>query len=206
MKLSQQDILKLRIPAVILGVVLILMVVLVWLTESHKQDTARKLQIQKEQLIQAEQKFRTSGQEKETIIKYLPEYQHLIDIGFIGQEKRLEWVDSLRRIHKDRKLFNISYSINPQEAYKTSLVPNLGAFTLNRSMMKLELSMLHEGDLLTLVELLAKEQGSPFILSDCELTRIAVVNPNSFAPNMLGLCEIDWLTLREPVRVGALTP
>lgn len=206
MKLSQPDILKLRTPIVILGVVLISMVMLVWLTESHKQDTARKLLIQKEQLTQAEQKFRTSGQEKETIIKYLPEYQRLIDIGFIGQEKRLEWVDSLRRIHKDHKLFNISYSINPQEAYKINLVPNLGAFTLNRSMMKLELSMLHEGDLLTLVELLAKEQGSPFILSDCELTRTAVVNPNSFAPNMLGLCDIDWLTLREPLRVGVLTP
>jgi hypothetical protein len=182
------------------------MALLVWWSEYHKLETKNRLQIQKEQLMQAEQRFRTSGQEKETIIKYLPEYQRLIDIGFIGQEKRLEWVDGLRRIHKDRKLFNISYSINPQETYTIGILPNLGGFTLNRSVMKLELSMLHEGDLVTLVDELRAEQGSPFIVRDCEITRIAAAKPNSFAPNMLGKCEIDWLTLREPVKLGALTP
>jgi hypothetical protein len=196
MKLSQQDILKLKVPTIVLIVVVVLMALLVWWSEYHKLETKNRLQIQKEQLMQAEQRFRTSGQEKETIIKYLPEYQ----------QKRLEWVDGLRRIHKDRKLFNISYSINPQEAYTMGILPNLGGFTLNRSVMKLELSMLHEGDLVTLVDELRAEQGSPFIVRDCEITRIAAAKPNSFAPNMLGKCEIDWLTLREPVKLGALTP
>jgi hypothetical protein len=206
MKLSQQDILKLKVPTIVLIVVVVLMALLVWWSEYHKLETKNRLQIQKEQLMQAEQRFRTSGQEKETIIKYLPEYQRLIDIGFIGQEKRLEWVDGLRRIHKDRKLFNISYSINPQETYTIGILPNLGGFTLNRSVMKLELSMLHEGDLVTLIDELRAGQGSPFIVRDCEITRIAAAKPNSFAPNMLGKCEIDWLTLREPVKLGALTP
>lgn len=206
MKLSPQDILKLKIPTIILIAIVVLVALLGWWSEYHKLETKTRLQIQKEQLMQAEQRFRTSGQEKETIIKYLPEYQRLIDIGFIGQEKRLEWVDGLRRIHKDRKLFNISYSINPQETYTTGLLPNLGGFILNRSVMKLELSMLHEGDLVTLVDDLRAEQGSPFIVRDCEVTRIAAAKPNTFVPNMLGKCEIDWLTLREPVKLGALSP
>lgn len=205
MKLSPQDILKLRTPVIVFGAVLILMILLVWLTENHKLDSQNRLQSQKNQLSQAEQRYRTSGQEKETINKYLPEYQHLIEAGFIGQEKRLEWVDGLRRIHKDHKLFNITYSISPQEGYKANFIPALGEFTLNRSLMKLELSMLHEGDLLTLVELLATELRSPFILRDCELTRISNAKPDAFVPNMLGKCEIDWLTLHEPARPEAVT-
>jgi hypothetical protein len=179
---------------------------LVWLTEKHKLDTRQRLQMQQQQLLQAQQRLRTSGQEKETIIKYLPQYQHLIDIGFIGQEKRLEWVDGLRKIHKDRKLFNISYSINPQEPYTVGFLPNLGRFTLNRSLMKLELSMLHEGDLILLVDELRTAQASPFIVRSCELTRITGAKSNNFVPNMLGECEIDWLTLREPVNAGAPAP
>jgi phage FluMu gp28-like protein len=206
MKLSQQDILKLKIPAIVLIVVVVLMALLIWGSESRKLDTQNRLQMQKTQLMQAEQRFRTSGQEKDTIIQYLPEYQRLIDIGFIGQEKRLEWVDGLRRIHKDQKLFNISYSINPQEAYTIGILPNLGGFTLNRSVMKLELNMLHEGDLITLVEKLRAEQGSTFIVRDCELTRVTAAKPNTFVPNMLGKCELDWLTLREPAVIGVSTP
>ena len=206
MKLSPQDVLKLRIPAIVLGVVIVLVGVAGWFTENHKLDAQQRLQSQQQLLLQAEQRLRTSGQEKETIIKYLPEYQRLIEIGFIGQEKRLEWVDGLRRIHKEHKLFNISYSINPQEPYSLAILPNLGAFALNRSVMKVELNMLHEGDLLTLIEGLRADQPSPFILRRCEITRLTSANPNSFVPNMLAACELDWLTLREPVTTGMPSP
>lgn len=206
MKLTPEDLQKLRLPAIILVVVVVAMALLVWLTEQYKIDAGGRLQIQQQKLAQAGQRFRTSGEEKQTIIKYLPEYQRLIDIGFIGQEKRLEWVDGLRRIHKANKLFNISYTIAPQEPYKLGMLPNLGQFTLNRSVMKLELNMLHEGDLLTLMEQLRTEQGSPFIMRDCELTRVGTAKADSFVPNMLAKCEIDWLTLREPVTTGSPTP
>lgn len=204
MKLSQPDILKLRIPIILLGLALMLATALVWITETNKLQTQNRLKDQRNVLLQAEQRYQTSGQEKDTIIKYLPEYQHLIDIGFIGQEKRLEWVDSLRRIHKDNKLFNIDYSINPQEVYITTLISNLGTFVLNRSVMKIEMNMLHEGDLLTLIENLIADQASPFIVRDCELTRTGAPKLNTFAPNMLSKCEIDWLTLREPTRTEAI--
>jgi hypothetical protein len=206
MKLSPQDTLKLRAPLIVLVIVMLITSALIWFTERHKLETRQRLQQQQQQQLQAEQRLKTSGQEKDTIVKYLPEYQHLIDIGFIGQEKRLEWVDGLRKIHKDRKLFNISYSIDPQESYTVGFLPNLGGFSLNRSLMKLELSMLHEGDIILLIDKLRTEQASPFIVRDCELTRIATAKPNSFAPNMLGKCEIDWLTLREPVGLGVSTP
>ena len=70
--------------------------------------------------------------------------------------------------------------------------------------MSLKLDMLHEGDLLALLDGL-HEQTTPYIVRDCEIKRPinAVVNTKTIAANMQANCEIDWLTLRDPQLAGA---
>ncbi|MEO8417668.1 MAG: hypothetical protein ABI475_02965, partial [Methylophilaceae bacterium] len=74
--------------------------------------------------------------------------------------------------------------------------------TLHRSVMKLELSMLHEGDLLTLLDALEAQRNTPFIVRQCEITRLTAISSNTLKPNLLANCELDWLTLREPQAAG----
>ena len=85
-------------------------------------------------------------------------------------------------------------------------MPNLGNFRLNRSIMNLKLDMLHEGDMLAIIDGL-KEQTTPFIVRDCEIKRPigALVNVKNVAANMQASCEIDWLTLRDPQLSNAPT-
>jgi hypothetical protein len=123
----------------------------------------------------------------------------LISKGFVGEEQRIAWVEHLREQHKTQKLFGIKYSISPQEKYTPAFAANLGGFTLNRSVMKLELDMLHEGDLLQLTEALSIENSAPFILRDCEMNRLN--SGSQLIANLHALCELDWLTLREPAAV-----
>ena len=65
--------------------------------------------------------------------------------------------------------------------------------------MKLNLDMLHEGDLISLLDGL-HEQAAPFIVRDCEISRPigAVANSKNVVANLKANCEIDWLTLRDP--------
>ncbi|OAM51848.1 hypothetical protein A7981_10360 [Methylovorus sp. MM2] len=198
MKLTRQEWLKLRVPLIIFALALIFITVFVSVAENHKNVVKSGLGAQKNQLAQAQQKYRTSGHEKETIVKYLPLYQALVNDGFIGEERRIEWVDSLRTIHQKNKFFKINYSIASQEDYKPTFPLNAGTFKPKHSLMKLELSMLHEGDLLTLINALDAEETTPFILRDCELTRLVQSIPNTFSPNMQAKCELDWLTMHEP--------
>ena len=125
-------------------------------------------------------------------------YKRLISEGFIGEERRIEWVDNLRTIHQENKLFGINYSIASQEDYKPAFELNPGPFVLHRSVMKLDLSMLHEGDLITMIEALKAKETTPFILRECEITRSAASTTSKLAPNSLASCELDWLTIREP--------
>lgn len=198
MKMSPQDFQKLKLPLVTLAVALISMTLLFYITDTKKAEAARLLKQQEDMYMQAKQKFETSGQEKETIINFLPKYQKLISDGFVGEERRIEWVDSLRNIHQQQKLFSINYSIGMQEDYKPTFNLPTGALTLRRSVMKLELSMLHEGDLLTLIDALRKYQTSTFILRDCEINRQNATVTNTLVPNMLASCNLDWLTIKEP--------
>lgn len=206
MKFTAQEWRKLRYPLIALGMALILLTLLVTYTQNLKTEAQQRLITQQGQLTQARQKYQASGMEKETVVKYLPIYQKLISDGFIGEERRIEWVDALRTIHQQNKLFGIKYSIGMQEDYKPPFKFDVGQFTLHRSVMKLELSMLHEGDLLTMIEALDAQQTTPFIVRECEITRLATVNTTALAPNLLASCELDWLTIREPQAAGAKSP
>lgn len=206
MKLNPQDLRKLRYPLISFAIALILMTLAVGYAELRRNTMKQAVQKQQNQLNQARQRYQSSGLEKETIIKYLPVYKQLISQGFVGEERRIEWVDNLRTIQQQHKLFGINYSIKTQEAYKPSFAINAGSFSLYRSIMKLELFMLHEGDLLTMIEAMNAEQTTPFILRECEITRLPTNNFERLTPNLVAKCELDWLTLHEPQAVGVAPP
>ncbi len=199
MTLTQNDWRKLRFPILGLGCALLLVGLLASLADQYR--TKKEISLQTEQNVynKARQKFESSGLEKETIIKYLPEYNNLLTIGFVGEERRIEWIERLRQIHEQYNLFSIDYSIGQQERYKPSFVSNMGNLVLNRSVMELKLDMLHEGDLTNLLDGL-HENTPPFMVRDCEITRPigAEINVNRLTANLRARCELDWLTLRDP--------
>ncbi len=206
MKLDTQDWRKLQAPLVILGAVIIMVALLINLAQNYGSSQGLALQAQQNLLNAARQHYQSSGLEKDTITEYLPQYQTLINKGFVGEERRIEWVDELRAQHKNHKLFGIKYSISQQEDYRPTFAPSLGGFVMHRSVMKLDLDMLHEGDILQLTESLSAKNAAPFMLRDCEITRLNAGGAlsNHLIANLHAQCELDWFTLHEPAPVQTL--
>jgi hypothetical protein len=208
MKLEKKDWQTLQTPLLILVAVIAAVISLFASAQYFNANQEQALQNQHNQLNAARQRYQSSGAEKAMITKYLPRYQALINKGFVGEERRIEWVEALREQHKNHKLFGIKYSISHQEKYTPVFAANPGGFTLSRSVMKLDLDMLHEGDLLQLTESLTTKNTAPFILRDCEIARL---NPagqisNQLIANLHAACELDWLTIREPAAIQAVVP
>ncbi|HBA08355.1 hypothetical protein [Methylotenera mobilis] len=206
MKLEQNDWKKLQIPLAILGGIVVVVVVCIVFAQQYKVDQEQALLTQQNQLNAARQRYQSSGLEKEIITEFLPQYQALINKGFVGEERRIEWVERLREQHKNHKLFGIKYSIKQQEKYTPAFATNLGGFTLSRSIMQFELDMLHEGDLLQLTESLSGANAAALILRDCEITRLNEGGALSaqLTANLHAQCELDWLTLREPATIQSV--
>jgi type II secretory pathway pseudopilin PulG len=208
MNLEKQDWQRLQIPISVLVVVVIAVVALFSLAQRFSSEQEKAMQQQQNLLNSARQRYQSSGIEKQLMTEYLPQYQALINKGFVGEERRLEWVDELRKQHQQNKLFSIKYSIGLQEPYKPSFVGNLGGFVLNRSIMTLDLDMLHEEDILQLTEALSRKNEEVFMLRDCEITRLNAGRAlnNQLIANLHAKCELDWLTLREPSAIQTVTP
>ena len=202
MKLTGRDWQMLRFPLIGLGTAVLLVLAMIGYTGTLKDSAWQTLQAQQNQLDQARNRFQTSGSEKEMIARYLPPYLDLVQQGFVGEERRIEWIDDLRTINAQYKLFGINYSIGAQEARGPSFGMATGPFGLHRSVMKIEMALLHENDLLTVVDALASRHRAPLLLRDCTISRLQKSSQNQFQPNLNAGCEIEWLTITEPPRAG----
>ncbi len=208
MKLEKHEWRKLQGTLIVLVGVIIAVAALLAIAQYYRGLQQQAIKSQQNLLNSAKQRYLSSGIEKESITKNLPLYKELINEGFIGEERRLAWVEELRNQHLNKKLFTIKYNIGKQEPYKPTFINNYGDFLLNRSIMKLEFDMLHEEDLLNLTESLSNKSTGEFILRDCEISRLnngAAVS-NQLIANLHAKCEIDWLTLREPGNAQVIKP
>lgn len=206
MNFTAHDWRKLQLPLITLGVSIIIAALLYYATDERKTKAEQALQTQQNALNQARQRYQTSGQEKDTIVKYLPLYQDLIKRNFIGEERRIDWIDVMRDINMRYKLFGVSYDIDAIQDYKPAFPLDTGTFKLHRSVMKINIAMLHEGDLLTLFQSRPAKNTTPSMLRDCTITRVGGGGRGKFLPNLNTNCEIDWLTITEPSTAGGGNP
>lgn len=199
MVLNQQDWKRLQLPLLVLGVALVVVGLLAFYAKNYHNEKQQALETQRSLLNQARQKYLSSGQEREMIVQYLPQYQDLLASGFVGEERRIEWIETLRQIHLQNKLFSIDYNISQQAVARPSYLPNLGSFILHASIMHLDFGMLHEGDLLTLLDNM-RAQFNTFVVRECTITRPTrqAINSGVITDYLNASCEIDWITLRDP--------
>jgi len=140
------------------------------------------------------------------IKKYLPQYHTLIAQGFVGQEQRSLWIEQLKQRQQAHQLFPITYSIAARQAFPESAT-NIQAIQLYHTQMKLDMDLLHEGDLLQLLESLKASHIGTFILHECKINQLSTFNAmnQTRVPNLHAECVIDWFTMAEKLAQQADT-
>ena len=113
-------------------------------------------------LIATQQLASRTGQERSTIHRKLlgvhdeaallhtqaQTYQRLKARGILGEERRLDWVELLKRVQTERQLYPLDYEISPQAPLDVTALSAGPAYQFMVSRMQLRLPLLHEGDLL----------------------------------------------------------
>lgn len=148
-----------------------------------------------QRLAAARQQLARSEEEKEEIRLYLPAYQSLA-AGKAGEENRLEWIDALTRIREQHKLYPIDYDIASRRPYTLPAGPATDALILSASRMHLRFGLLHEGDLLTLLNGLRAEGRGFYVLDGCTVSRTGQTPIPQQAENLQGECALDWLSFQ----------
>ena len=150
------------------------------------------------QAEQTESRIRLSrAQEDEQEIRAkIDRYREIIERGRTQPERRLDWVETLRRIKEQRRLYSMEYEIAPQRPLDPKAVVS-GGYSFLASPMKLDLLMLHEHDLLGLFADLSMQVGALVSIRQCAIERLPGNAPQPGNPLLKAQCEIDWITLQE---------
>ncbi len=107
------------------------------------------------------------------LARYHRRYRELQDLGFVGRERRLDWIETIRAAAKSLDLANVTYSLEPQlEVIRPveSASPN-AEIQIYLSRLELELGLVHEVDLLRFFNRLELEAPGLMKVDQCNLTR-----------------------------------
>lgn len=138
--------------------------------------------------------------EEERIIReYYPRFQELERAGLIGEEKRLDWTETLRQVSAELKLPSLSYAIAPRDIYQPPVDIQVAGYQPFASSMRLSAGLVHAEDLLRLFEALERRARGLFNVEGCTLTRTATAGGESpERANVNADCDLKWFTLRKP--------
>jgi len=161
---------------------------------SHHRHTEVKQQHAREHRMLAETraKLARAHEDEREIRARIHRYQEIIAQGHGLPERRLEWVEILDEIREERRLLSLDYEIAPQRL-QDEHAPEADAYRFLLSPMRLEMTLLHENDLLGLLADLQSRTQAIIGVRQCRIERTGNA-PSAGA--LKAACEIDWITLQ----------
>ena len=198
MKFSTKDIPHIRGLLVMTILTLILGAIAVYVSDDMLNEAQQSKTTADQEWSDAVRKLERTKNEQEDLQGYYHQYQNLVEQNIIGEEKRLDWIESIEEIRNRLNIFSVKYKLDPQETLDMVGTDLPGSsFDLRRSNMTLGLSLLHEGQLLNFIEALSEEAKGMYLLDSCVLTRNDLVRKLKFTPNLEAECTLGWITLNE---------
>ena len=198
MKFSNKDIPHIRGLLIMVVLSLILGVIAVYVSDEVLNEAQHSKITADQEWSDAVRKLERTKNEQEDLQGYYHQYQNLVEQNIIGEEKRLDWIESIEKIRNRLNIFSVKYKLDPQETLDMVGTDLPGSsFDLQRSSMTLGLSLLHEGQLINFIDALSTEVKGMYLLDSCILTRNDLIRRLKFTPNLEAECTLGWITLNE---------
>ncbi|MCI0400342.1 MAG: hypothetical protein L0Z68_03440 [Gammaproteobacteria bacterium] len=142
-------------------------------------------------------KYLAIDEEDRLIKQFYPRFKELYAEGIIGNEQRLNWIETLRDAEAKIELPLLSYEITSQNEYTPSYGVFRGGFQIYASKMELTFGLSHEGDLERLLDELNKRASGLYSVGNCTFTRSQkTIEHDPQKPNISGTCELLWYTIK----------
>ncbi len=193
MILSKDDLfdLKWSLGAFLLG--LALSGSLLYFSERYQDSSLKDRQTAQQHLTEARTQLSAAQNDQENMSAYALEYNALVAQKVIGDEQRLDWMEGLEKLREQGNVLDLKYTIAPQQGYVPSPPQDAGNFQLSRSGMTLQLDLLHEEQLLRLLNTMHTKMNGWFMLDGCSLSRIGAAD--ELTP-LKAECTGGWFTMK----------
>lgn len=190
------------IPLASAMLALIVLIAAIWWqerqTELHSQLTANQLVVQED--------YKALVDRRRIVARYHQRYQQFSELGFVGMESRLDWIETLRESSLELTLPRVSYMIEPQLTAIAPVESILAGddIVVHVSKLDLEMNLVHELDLLRFIDELQQKAPGLIKVDHCNLTWQADREQTLTADqNILASCSVEiYSVITADVSVG----
>lgn len=173
---------------------------LLWLSWSTLQQVEDEAHVARRASEVARARLERMQQDEPQIRHTLQRLDKLLGSGLVGPAQRLDWADRMRTIARQRRLDDLSFEIAPQRTLGSLDLRD--EYAVQASAMRVNATLLHEGDLLRLLADLRGPVTGQTLPRRCVLERLGGT-PSSPA-NLRLQCDIDWINIEQSAtRPGA---
>jgi hypothetical protein len=173
----------------------------VWTTQQLKKSSQKTYQGASAARKDIQTKLARAREEEQELRDKIIRFQVLKTRGYIGPEQRLDWVEAIARIKSARRIFKLDYEFAPQRPVDAAILPGgaaAGGFEIMASQMRLQMQLLHEGELLGFLAELRETVQAVIQIRSCAIERIAPGNiERGNNAQLKAECTLEWITLRE---------
>ena len=166
----------------------------IW-AETQHAAAASALTAARAERSQAKERLMRIAEEEREVKEKLEIYRRLKNIGILGEERRLEWADAMARIRAERELPDLRYRVERQRQL-SSVAAKPANVEFFASTMRVDLALLHEGDLLRFLGDLRASGNAYYAVRSCSVARTGQLAATSgLSPRLRAECEIDLITI-----------
>ncbi len=165
----------------------------VGLTEGERDKLQTLNDAKQREVTQARNQYYEAVRQRQLVDDYWPPYRKLEEMGFIGDENRLNWVDVLREVAERNRILAMNYEVQPRAPDTVEGITDLGDFNLQSSKMTLRMTGLHEGNVIALLKDLSHQKVGLFSLKSCVFERRNEnIEISNSAANLASTCTLVW--------------
>ena len=195
MNFSAEELKKLAAPLAMLVALLAAGAGLIYWIEQEQRATHEQLAGAREQRNQARDRLTRIAEEEKEVSDKLEVYRRLKSLHILGEEQRLEWADAMTRIRTTRELLDLRYSVGRQQTI-ASIPGKPASVDFFASTMKVDIALLHEGDLLGFLHDLRESGNAFYSVKRCAIRRTGIAaTGTSIVPRLRAECDIDLITI-----------
>ena len=195
MNFSGEELRKFTVPLATLVALLAAGAGLVYWTEQEQRAADQQLAAARTESAQARERLTRIAEEEKEVNNKLEVYRRLKSLHILGEEQRLEWADAMTRIRTNRELLDLRYIVERQRVLVS--VPGKPAnVDFHASTMKVDIALLHEGDLFGFLRDLRASGNAYYAVKRCMITRTgSAPTGTSIVPRLRAECDIDLITI-----------
>jgi hypothetical protein len=199
MNIARDDLKRLRMPLAA-AIVLLALGAACLISSGYFLDAARAAQgATKLSRVAAQERVSRVSEEERGIRDDLVYFEQMRQRGVVGEQSRLDWIESIAKIKNERKLFEIRYNFEAQRPLDYPGLVATGAAEFVVSRLKLDMLLLHEGDLLNFIADLQASIKAHVSVQKCTVTRVergAAPSATSLQPRLRAECVVDLVSVR----------